>query len=75
MKTIMVGAFLAAVGGPDWVGGEAMYVLKPCNSLVVPQGVPVATPPRKQSGQDMVKDKCRGVVLAFSGPPGLNEGH
>ena len=52
-----------------------MYVLKPCNSLVVPLGVPVAAPPRKQSGQDMVQGKCRGVVLAFTGLSGVGRGH
>jgi hypothetical protein len=52
-----------------------MYVLKPCNSLVVPLGVPVATPPRKQSGQDMIQGKCGGIMLAFSGPPEVGRTH
>jgi hypothetical protein len=29
---------------------------------VVPRGVPVATPPRKQSGQDIIKGEWRSGV-------------
>ena len=52
-----------------------MYVLKPCNSLVVPLGVPVATLPRKKSGQDIIEGECRGVVLDFTGLSGVGRGH
>ncbi len=65
---MMVEEGVGVSAGADAVPVDAMYVVMPCSDFSVPLGVPVAAPPRKQSGQDMVGFYCGGdALLALRG--------